>query len=220
MTVLIEAAVDSGESAAAAERGGAHRLEVCADLDVGGTTPGHDLIRAVRANSSLRIVAMLRPRGGSFVHSANELAHMRRDLMVLLEARVDAVVLGVLDEHGTVNAAAVGEFVQLAGSTPIVFHKAFDVLVDRAAALETLVSLGVTRVLTSGGAPTALKGAHELARLRKQAAGRIEILAGGKVRGANVCELVAVSGVSQVHARAGDGADDSQIREIAEALRS
>ena len=216
MTVLIEAAVDSVESALAAQRAGAQRLELCANLGVGGTTPSEALIDAVLERVDLPIAAMVRPRGGSFVHSAAEIEQMQRDVDTILRHGVAAVVLGILDAGGHVDVAPVRELVRLAGGTPVVFHKAFDRIADRAAALETLVQLGLSRVLTSGGAPSAMEGAAEIAALHRQAAGRIEILAGGKVRGANVRELVAATGVDQVHARCGD--DGAQIREIAEAL--
>jgi copper homeostasis protein len=216
MTVLVEAAVDSVESALAAERGGAGRLELCANLDVGGTTPSGELIDAVLQRVSIPVVAMVRPRGGSFVHTAEEIAQMHRDLELVIEHGVHGVVLGVLTADGAVDTVPVRALVAEAGETPVVFHKAFDRIADRQRALATLIDLGVARVLTSAGRPSALEGAHALVELRAQANGGIEILAGGKVRGDNVRELVDLSGVTQVHARC--ELDERRIRDIVDAL--
>jgi copper homeostasis protein len=216
MTVLVEAAVDSVESAMAAARGGAGRLELCANLAVGGTTPSGDLIDAVLQRVSIPVVAMVRPRGGSFVHPADEVAQMHRDLEMVIGHEVHGVVLGILTADGVVDEVPVRALVALAGATPVVFHKAFDRIADRRRALTTLIDIGVARVLTSAGRPSAIEGAHELAELLAQADGRIEILAGGKVRGDTVQDLVNVSGVTQVHARC--ELDERRIRDIVEAL--
>ena len=216
MSVLVEACVDSLESALAAKRGGAERLELCANLDVGGTTPAAALIAQVKARVGLPIAAMIRPRGGSFVHSAAEAEQMRRDIGTVKHIGVEALVFGVLDVANNIDVDIMRALAGVAAGTPVVFHRAFDRLADQDAGLDVLMELGVARVLTSGGAATALDGAASLRRLVDRSAGRIEILAGGKVRGPNVAAVVERSGVQQVHARCeGDGAE---IRAIVDAL--
>ncbi len=216
MTVLVEACVESLEESLVAQRAGANRLELCDNLAVGGTTPSPELIDAVRAAVNIPVMVMIRPRGGSFVHTAQELDHMRRDLDMALAHEVDGVVLGILDDENAVDAERVAEFVNLAQGTPVTFHKAFDVISDRRAGLDALIDAGITRLLTSGGAPTALGGADELSKLVDQSDGRIAIMAGGKVRGSNVGEIVRRAGLREVHARS--ERDEAQIRAIVEAL--
>jgi copper homeostasis protein len=163
-------------------------------------------------------MAMVRPRGGSFVHTAAELDLMRRDLDMVLSKNVAGVVLGILDENNRVDTKSTAEFVRRAGDTPVTFHKAFDLIEDLPAALDDLLACGIMRVLTSGGAPTAAEGIDALAMLVERSAGRVEIMVGGKVRGANVRSIVEGSGVREVHARVGP--DALQIRAIVDALSS
>jgi len=213
--MLVEACVESLEEALAAERGGAKRLELCVNMDVGGTTPSPELFRAVRARVGIPIAMMIRPRGGSFVYSNAELESMRRDLDLAAELGADVAVIGVLDD-GRVDVARTRELVTRAGSIPVTFHKAFDVVEDQERDLDVLIDAGVTRVLTSGGAETAIGGADALARLVDQAAGRIIIMPGGKVRGDNVREIVERTSVREVHARC--NTDEARIREIVSAV--
>jgi copper homeostasis protein len=218
VSILIEGCVETVEECVNAKRGGATRLELCDRLDVGGTTPGAALIDAVHAEVGLPIMAMVRPRGGSFVHSAAELEQMRRDLDMVLSKNVAGVVIGILDETSRVDTKRIAEFVRLAGDTPVTFHKAFDVIDDLSAALDDLMACGIKRLLTSGGKPTAADGIDTLAMLVEQSAGRVEIMAGGKVRGSSVRAIVERTGVREVHARVGP--DESQIRAIVDALSS
>lgn len=213
---LVEACVESLDEARAAALGGADRLELCARIEVGGTTPSAAAFRLVREAVSLPIAMMVRPRGGAFHYAPREIDAIRRDLDAALELGADMVVLGALDPNGKVNLRLTRELVQRAGSTPVTFHKAFDVVADPLEALEMLIDAGVARVLTSGGAPTAHEGREVLSRLVERGAGRIGVMAGGTVRAPTVRELVDCSGVSEVHARCAN--DEMLIREIVEAL--
>lgn len=199
--MIVESCVDSLDAALASEAGGAHRLELCARLDVGGTTPDPALVAAVVAAVRIPVVAMVRPRGGDFVYDTNELSAMARDVTRMREAGAHGLVTGVLTSNGTVNAALMHVLVRMAGPLPVTCHKAFDEVRDLDAALDTLIGLGVTRVLTSGGAATAAEGTDALARLVQRAAGRVAIIAGGTVRASNVRALVDTTGVAEVHAR-------------------
>jgi copper homeostasis protein len=216
VSVLVEGCVETLEECINAKAGGAHRLELCDRLDVGGTTPSAALIDVVQVKVGLPIMAMIRPRGGPFVHTAREVDQMRRDLDMALSKTVAGVVIGILDDRNRVDTKRMSEFVRLAGSTPVTFHKAFDVIDDLPAALDDLIACGVKRLLTSGGAPTAAEGIDMLAMLVERSEGRVEIMAGGKVRGSNVGAIVEKTGVKEVHARV--GGDDEQIRAIVAAL--
>jgi copper homeostasis protein len=216
VSVLVEGCVETLEECLAAKHGGARRLELCDRLDVGGTTPSASLIASVQSAVGLPIMAMVRPRGGSFVHTASELDQMRRDLDMVLSKHVDGVVIGILDDKNRVDTKRTAELVRRAGDTPVTYHKAFDVIADLPPALDDLMACGIKRLLTSGGKPTAAEGIEVLAMLVERSAGRIEIMAGGKVRGSNVRAIVDGAGLREVHARTGP--DDSQIRAIVEAL--
>ena len=200
-TVLVEACVDSVASAVAAERGGAHRLELCDALFDGGTTPSAGMIAACREAVSIPVFVIIRPRGGGFVYTDAERDVMRRDVVAARELGADGVVIGGLRPDGSVDRELVDLLSDSARDLPVTFHRAFDVTRDLDAALEALVDAGVRRVLTSGGAPTAMEGATTLARLVRQADSRITVMAGGGVREENVLDLVRVSGVREVHVR-------------------
>ena len=199
--ITIEAAVESVETAVAAEGEGAGRIELCANLGVGGTTPTADLIAAVLEKTQLPVFVMIRPRGGSFVYSTAEIAEMTRDIERARTMGIGGLVTGVLEPDGGVDVDRTRSLVESAAGLPVTFHRAFDRVRNLPDALEQLVEIGVTRVLTSGGAPTAVDGASAIAALVAQARGRIVILAGGGVREHNVRDLVTRTGVGEVHSR-------------------
>jgi len=202
---LVEAAVDTLEAIGVAERVGVGRIELCAALSEGGVTPSWGFIAAATARS-LPVIAIIRPRGGNFVYSRHELEVMRRDIEIALSLGAQGVATGALREDREIDRAAVKALVAAAGSAPVTFHRAFDSAPDVSVALDQLIDLGVARVLTSGGAPSALEGAAAIERLVEQAAGRITVMAGGKIRDGNVREVIARTGVTEVHARALDEA--------------
>ena len=216
MNILIEAAVESLEDALAAVDGGADRLELCANLADGGTTPSEELIAAVVERVEIPVFAMIRPRGGSFVYSTAELEDMRRSIDRARELDIDGFVFGVLNSSNRVDAIRTQSLIDVAGDLPVTFHRAFDRVSDRVDALDMLIDLGVARVLTSGGAPTAPEGIASLRELVDVAGDAIVILAGGGVRFQNVLDLVDETGVSEVHARCEMQAE--RIRAIRTAL--
>lgn len=199
--VLVEACVDSVESSVAAERGGAGRLELCDALFDGGTTPSAGMIAACRERVSIPLFVIIRPRGGGFVYSEAELDVMRRDIVAARGLGADGVVIGALQSDGAAHATQTRRLVEAAGEMAVSFHRAFDFAPDLGAALETLAACGVTRALSSGGAPTALEGAPVLAALVRQAGDRVVLMAGGGVREENVREIVGATGVREVHVR-------------------
>ncbi|MFL5613927.1 MAG: copper homeostasis protein CutC [Gemmatimonadaceae bacterium] len=199
--IFVEACVDSVASAMAAERGGAHRLELCDALFDGGTTPSAGMIAACKEAVSIPVFVMIRPRGGGFVYTNAERDVMRRDVLIARELGADGLVIGGLLPNGPVDRVLVGLMVEGAGGLPVTFHRAFDLTPDLLAALESLIEAGVQRVLTAGGAATAAEGAAALATLVRHAGSRLTVMAGGGVREQNVREIVSVSGVREVHVR-------------------
>jgi copper homeostasis protein len=199
--VIVEACVDSVESALAAERGGAGRLELCDALFDGGTTPSAGMIAACHDRVSIPLFVIIRPRGGGFVYSEPELDVMRRDIVAARGLGADGVVIGVLRSDGRIDEDQTRSLVCVAGDLSVTFHRAFDFAPDPDAAMETLISAGITRVLTSGGAPTARDGVATLASLVRRAGDRLVVMAGGGVREENVKEIVDGSGVREVHVR-------------------
>ena len=197
--ILLEITCESIDDALASELAGADRLELCASLAVDGLTPSLGFALEVLALVKVPFLAMVRPRAGDFVYAEQELGVMERDLGLLLEAGADGVVFGCPNREGRIAERACARLVDAADGAETVFHRAFDRLPDQLEGLETLAGLGVTRVLTSGGAKTALEGADRIRALVERAAGRIEILPGGGIREYNVEEVVRRTGCDQVH---------------------
>ena len=218
--ILIELAVESLAAAQAAAEGGADRIELCADLGAGGLTPSDELTRSVLDNVDIPVFAMVRLRAGNFVYSRRELADMCGTIEKLRALGVHGVVAGVLTDGREIDMAATAQLVSAAAGMPFTFHRAFDRVVDQSGALEQLAELGVTRVLTSGGASTALEGSDRLRALVTQSTGRVAILAGGGVRESNVREVVLRTGVSEVHSRLTDRADEQLTAARVRAFRA
>jgi copper homeostasis protein len=204
--IAVEACVETLAEALDAQAGGADRIELCADLASDGTTPPDDLIRACVRQLALPVFVMIRPRPGAFVFEDDEIERMLRQARHARKLGARGLVTGALDARGRVDVAALAALVREAHGLPVTFHRAFDRIDDKEAALEELAALGVSRVLTSGGAPTALEGAAVLARLVRQAGSWIGIVAGGGVRAHNVSDVIARTGAREVHGHFGTAA--------------
>lgn len=203
--LLVEACVDSLETARAAQEAGAGRLELCGPGD-GGLTPSRQLLAAVLAVATVPVHVMVRPREGDFVYSESEFVAMRDSVRAARAAGAHGVVFGALREDSTLDTGRMAELLALARPMRVACHRAFDRTPAPDVALDALLGLGVDLVLTSGHAPTAIEGAATLARHVRRAGKRMVILAGGGVRAANVQALVAASGARELHARATDAA--------------
>jgi copper homeostasis protein len=204
----VEICVDDLAGALAAEAEGADRIELCSALSEGGLTPSFGLVQAVLGRvRRIGVRIMIRPRGGNYVFSSEEVEVMLADIaafrsMPKSSGATIGFVCGALTSAGVVDARAITRLKTACGGAPMTFHKAFDAARDLPAALDTLLGLGIRSVLTSGGKPTAEAGAEELAALVTQAAGRVAIIAGGSVRAGNVRALLERTGVPDVHLRA------------------
>lgn len=207
MRSVLEVCVDSTASALAAKRGGADRLELCADLIVGGTTPSLTLVQQVKAETGLPVRALLRPRFGDFCYDSYELAQMEQLAAELVEAGADGIVTGVLTPEGALDAGAMQPIYAAArkaaekAGRPVActLHRAFDVCADPFAALETARSMGLCTILTSGQAASAPQGAALLRQLTERAGKDVEILAGAGVSAHNIPVLAAQTGVRAFH---------------------
>jgi len=200
---FLEITVDGVEKAIAAERGGADRIELCADLPVGGLTPSRELQRSVRGTVHIPVYSMIRPRAGSFVYSDSEFAEMERSVAVAAECGMDGVVLGVLQKGFKVDVGRTRRLVDLARPLPVTFHRAFDECTDLRKALEAVIQTGAARVLTSGGATTAVEGAAKLAELIAMARDRILILPGAGIIHSNIAKVAEKTGAIEFHAGLG-----------------
>lgn len=196
---LLEISVETLESALAAERGGADRVELCGNLSGGGVTPEAELLRAVRAQVHIPIFSMIRPRAGDFVYSSAEFSEIRRSISDAKESGMDGVVLGVLTKDHRVDVPRTRELIEFAKPLPVTFHRAFDEAADLRQALEDVIESGAKRILTSGGAKSALEGASVLAELIESAGERIVIVPGAGISGTNIAEVALRTKAHEFH---------------------
>ncbi len=200
---LLEIAVESVAAAQAAERAGADRIELCADLSSGGVTPTVDTMRQVRRALKIPIFAMIRPRPGNFAYSAEEFAAMRKSIALAREAGMNGVVLGILLADSRIDVVRSKELVEAALPMETTLHRAFDEVKDLLAALEDVIRTGATRLLTSGGAPAAADGIQSLRELVIRAGKRITILPGGGISPKNFAEVRRGTGAREFHSGLG-----------------
>ncbi|NWH60048.1 CUTC protein, partial [Geococcyx californianus] len=165
---LMEVCVDSVESAVNAERGGAGRIELCAGLVEGGTTPSMGLLQVVKQCVRVPVFVMIRPRGGDFLYSDREVEVMKADIRLAKLHGADGLVFGALTEDGRIDTELCTALLAVCRPLPVTFHRAFDMVHDPVVALETLISLGFERVLTSGCDSSALEGLSLIKRLAEQ----------------------------------------------------
>jgi len=197
--LFFELCVESLEGARAAEFGGADRIELCSQIEVGGVTPTPGMMMACSAALSIPVHVLVRPRAGDFAFTSAEYDEMRRQIDTARDAGAQGVAIGVLRAGARVDVERTRALVELARPMGVTFHRAFDETSDRGQALEDVVATGADSLLTSGGAPDVLSGAMSIARLAQQAGDRIHIIAGGGLRLANLLEVVRRSGILSLH---------------------
>jgi len=198
MPLTVEICVEGVPAALAAGQGGADRIELCSHLAVGGVTPGPGAMAVACRQLNIPVHVLIRPRGGNFVYSASERAEMLADVAYAREIGADGVVFGCLTPENTVDRDLMAELVQAARPLSVTFHKAFDEVADPFAALETLVELGVNRVLTSGRGRPAREDLPLLSALVRAAGGRLIVLPGGSITPADFPALAGV-GLHEAH---------------------
>ncbi|MFY9938693.1 MAG: copper homeostasis protein CutC [Silvibacterium sp.] len=197
---VLEICVDSVESAIAAERGGAQRVELCSDLLEGGIAPSPGLLELVRRRVRIDIFVMIRPRGGDFCYAAEEFAVMKADIRYAKRLGADGVVVGILDADGFVDVQRTRELVELARPLPVTFHRAIDVSADLADSLERVIASGAQRVLTSGGKRRAVDGMQDISDAIRRTRGHISIMAGGGLNPENIRMVAEGTGAAEYHA--------------------
>lgn len=195
----LEVCVDSVESAVAAERGGADRLELCGNLVIGGTTPGINLFRQVREHCSLPVFVLIRPRYGDFLYTEHEVQIMEKDIRMFKSCGADGIVTGCLCADGSLDQKQMAIFCQAAAGLPVTLHRAFDMCREPGKALEDAVSLGISTILTSGQEENCIKGKALLKKLVRQADNRIDILVGGGVHAEVIPALIRETGAKSFH---------------------
>jgi copper homeostasis protein len=198
-SIAVEICVGDLRSALEAAEGGADRVELCDRLEVGGTTPSVGTIAEACRRLTIPVHVLIRPRAGDFAPSEPELAAMRHDVEAAKRCGAAGVVFGILNDDGTIDREATSSLVELARPMSVTFHKAFDQTPDLDESLETLAALGVDRVLTSGGRPSAEQGADALARLIARAGDRIGVLVAGRLTVENFPAIVGRTRAREVH---------------------
>ncbi|MBM4160368.1 MAG: copper homeostasis protein CutC [Ignavibacteria bacterium] len=199
--MIVEVCIDSVESALAAQQGGASRVELCAELDKGGITPSAGTIEQVCRSIRIGVHVMIRPRPGDFCYSDHEFAVMQKDIQVARQLGAHGAVFGVLTRDRTVDVPRTKALVELARPMSISFHRAFDESVNLDTAMEAIIGLGIDRILTSGGRPSALEGMGKIKELVQRSNGRIAIMAGAGITLENASAIIAWTGVDEIHVR-------------------
>jgi copper homeostasis protein len=198
-TSLFELCGETLEAALRAQSGGADRMELCAELRIGGLTPDFELVRTIAQAISIPVFVLIRPRPGHFVPTPEEFALMRSQIEQAKMAGARGVVLGILLPDGQVDVERTRVLVEAARPMAVTFHRAFDKTPDLPEALEAVIQTGADCLLTSGGSSSVLTGAEAIAQLSRQAAGRIQIMAGGGLVLSDLVDFLQRTGVSLLH---------------------
>jgi copper homeostasis protein len=196
---MLEICIDGAASARAAAAGGADRVELCANLPEGGTTPSAGMIRAVRKVFDGGLMVIIRPRGYDFLYTGDEMDAMLHDITDARQAGADGVVIGCLSADGRVDVERCGKLIEAAGPLDLTFHRAFDMSRDLHEAMEDIIGLGIRRILSSGGAADVVAGSEVLAGLVATAADRVSIMPGGGVTEDNIARVIGITGASEAH---------------------
>lgn len=199
--VIFEVCCGSLQSAINAQEAGAHRVELCSALSLGGITPSYAAIEQARRLLKIPINVLIRPREGDFLYDSEEVSVMIGDIQACARLGVDGVVIGALDPFGNVDLDCCRALVATAKNNglSVTFHRAIDRSYDILTAMEDAISLGVDRILTSGGKPSAYEGMEVIANMNKIADGRVLIMPGAGVNPTNIREIITATGVREIH---------------------
>lgn len=211
----IEIACFNLESALIAQNAGADRVELCADMLVGGTTPTIEIIQQAREHLTIDLYIMIRPRGGNFVYSEAEFEQMKSEIETIKKLGVNGFVFGILNEDKTINIEQNKALVEFAKPFPCTFHRAFDAVLNVEKALEDVISCGFSTILTSGTFPNVIEGKEVLKQLVNQANNRIKIMPGGGLRSINISALNEMVNANWYHSSAIiDGSEIANPEEV------
>lgn len=197
--IITEICVDSIESALAAERGGANRIELCDNLIGGGTTPSLGMIKLARKHINIDINIMIRPRSGDFCYSPVEFEVMKKDIEYAKKYGMNGIVAGILNPNGEIDIERMKELIELSKPLKVTFHRAFDMTRDPFKSLDILIELGVERILTSGQQNTAIDGVNLIKDLVDRANEKIIIMPGAGINQDNIKDIIQTTGVNEVH---------------------
>lgn len=200
--MILEACAETYQEALTAQNNGANRIELCSHLELDGLTPDTGLMKKVCADLNIPIMVMIRPRGGNFVYSEAEIMSMEKEIAMVKKMGVAGIVFGLLTPDNRIDVANTRRLAQAASPLPVTFHKAIDAMEDPVEGVKQLLQIeGITRILTSGGKPTALEGASKIKEMMKVADGKIIMLVAGKVILSNRDEIAALTGATELHGR-------------------
>ena len=202
MNYTLETIAFNIESCIKAQDLSVHRIELCDNPNDGGTTPSFGFINAARKKLHIELYPIIRPRGGDFLYSADEFNIIRQDIKVCKKIGCDGVVVGLLNKDATVDKKRCSKLVELAYPMRVTFHRAFDRVVNMEQALEDIIDVGCSRILTSGLYPTATEGLANIQKLIAQANGRIIIMPGSGVRANNITDIAEKTGAKEFHSSA------------------
>lgn len=197
----LEICANSFQSAKNAQEAGAHRIELCSELSVGGITPSYGLIKKVMEKLHIETYVLIRPRSGNFTYSKEEFDIIKQDIQICKDMGCAGIVSGVLNEDNSLDKTRTKELIELSKPLTFTFHRAFDCVPNPIKTLEQLINLGVDRILTSGQEPSAEKGLELLKKLLEKAADKITILPGGGINPKNAI-LFKEAGFTEIHASA------------------
>ncbi len=200
--MVLEICANSVTSAIIAQAGGADRIELCANLKEGGTTPSYGEILTARRQLHIPLYIIIRPRSGDFLYSPIEFEVMKQDVQIAKALNAEGVVFGILDQDGNVDKIRNKELLEIAKPLSSTFHRAFDMCSNLPVALEDIILLGFERILTSGGKQNALLGAAVIKKLVQQAEGRIAIMPGSGINEQNILDIARATGAVEFHTTA------------------
>lgn len=211
----LEIACFNLDSAVIAQENGANRVELCAEMEVGGTTPDFEITKHVKTLLTIDLNVMIRPRGGNFVYSDAEFQQMKNEIIQFKEIGINGFVFGILTSTNLVNKTQNTELVELAKPFPCTFHRAFDEVADAFQSLEEIIECGFQTILTSGQQPNVMEGVNRLAELVSKSNNRIIIMPGGGLRSSNIEFIQEKTNATFYHSSAiTDGSETANGKEI------
>jgi len=205
----IEICANSVASCIEAQKGGAYRVELCAAIPEGGTTPSYGAMTLAREMLDIKLHVIIRPRGGDFLYSTLEQQIMLKEIEMARSIGVDGIVIGCLTAQGEVDMVRNRELIDAAGDMSVTFHRAFDMCRDPFESLERIIELGCSHLLTSGQQPTAEQGIPLLKQLVEQANNRIVVMPGCGITANNIAKIVQETGVCELHLSARSAIDSA-----------